>query len=149
MNKHVDTAEKIGHPLLVQACMKHCPAGFLPFRQYVLVKQFDHLRKKLRETYGKGNIHLVSGHFQIFKEESVLKAVHFKNGATFYLRAGIVETTKEHPRKRMFHAGREIEAGPPDWTRGCSACGDKPVVPQTGLCGPCTFGESITANGNW
>lgn len=36
-----------------------------------------------------------------------------------------------------------------DWTRGCEVCGEKPVVNATGLCGPCTFGESETYGGNW
>jgi hypothetical protein len=26
--------------------------------------------------------------------------------------------------------------------RGCSNCGAVPAIPETGLCGPCTFGES-------
>ncbi len=37
----------------------------------------------------------------------------------------------------------------PDWSRCCENCDAKPVVPQTGLCGPCTFGEAETAGGNW
>jgi len=37
----------------------------------------------------------------------------------------------------------------PDWSRECAVCGDSPVVPITGLCGPCTYGESETAEGNW
>lgn len=37
----------------------------------------------------------------------------------------------------------------PDWTGECSVCGDSPIVPDTGLCGPCTFGEADTAGGNW
>lgn len=36
-----------------------------------------------------------------------------------------------------------------DYTRKCEVCGAKPVVKATGLCGPCTFGESNTAGGNW
>ncbi len=36
-----------------------------------------------------------------------------------------------------------------DWTRGCQNCDQKPVVNMTGLCGPCTWGESDTINGNW
>jgi hypothetical protein len=32
---------------------------------------------------------------------------------------------------------------------GCEVCGATPVVPETGLCGPCTFGEAETAGGNW
>jgi hypothetical protein len=41
------------------------------------------------------------------------------------------------------------EATAPDWTRTCSNCGARPIVPVTGLCGPCTFGEADTIGGNW
>lgn len=37
----------------------------------------------------------------------------------------------------------------PDWNRKCLVCGASPVVPVTGLCGPCTFGEAETVGGNW
>ena len=37
----------------------------------------------------------------------------------------------------------------PDWTRVCENCGEIPIVPFTGLCGPCTFGEADTIGGNW
>lgn len=37
----------------------------------------------------------------------------------------------------------------PDWTKRCEVCGQSPIVPLTGLCGPCTFGEADTAGGNW
>ena len=37
----------------------------------------------------------------------------------------------------------------PDWTHQCEVCGATPVVPITGMCGPCTFGEADTAGGNW
>lgn len=37
----------------------------------------------------------------------------------------------------------------PDYTRSCSSCGAKPVLPLTGMCGPCSFGEAETAGGNW
>jgi len=37
----------------------------------------------------------------------------------------------------------------PDWTHCCSVCGVSPVVPATGMCGPCTFGEADTAGGGW
>lgn len=37
----------------------------------------------------------------------------------------------------------------PDWERRCEVCGNSPVVPITGMCGPCTFGEAETAGGNW
>lgn len=47
------------------------------------------------------------------------------------------ELTKDDPEVR------------PDYSRGCSNCGDSPIVPVTGMCGPCTFGEAETAGGNW
>lgn len=37
----------------------------------------------------------------------------------------------------------------PDWTKQCEVCGATPIVPATGMCGPCTFGEADTAGGNW
>ena len=47
-----------------------------------------------------------------------------------------------HPKKKK-------KVGEPDWTRGCDNCGASPIVPETGLCGPCNFGEADTAGGNW
>lgn len=37
----------------------------------------------------------------------------------------------------------------PDWSQECLVCGMTPVVPSTGMCGPCTFGEADTIGGNW
>lgn len=37
----------------------------------------------------------------------------------------------------------------PDWKGKCELCGASPIVPITGMCGPCTFGEADTAGGNW
>jgi hypothetical protein len=37
----------------------------------------------------------------------------------------------------------------PDWDHDCEVCGARPIVPATGMCGPCTFGEAETADGNW
>jgi hypothetical protein len=37
----------------------------------------------------------------------------------------------------------------PDWITPCEICGEVPMVPATGMCGPCTFGEADTAGGNW
>lgn len=37
----------------------------------------------------------------------------------------------------------------PDWTRKCENCGQAPIVPLTGMCGPCTWGEAETVAGNW
>lgn len=37
----------------------------------------------------------------------------------------------------------------PDYSGECEVCGQSPIVPATGMCGPCTFGEADTAGGNW
>jgi hypothetical protein len=37
----------------------------------------------------------------------------------------------------------------PDWQQGCDNCGQKPVVPMSGLCGPCHFGTAEAINGGW
>ena len=37
----------------------------------------------------------------------------------------------------------------PDWEGECEVCGSSPIVPLTGMCGPCTFGEADTIGGNW
>lgn len=37
----------------------------------------------------------------------------------------------------------------PDWARKCEVCRATPIVPLTGLYGPCTWGEADTASGGW
>ena len=37
----------------------------------------------------------------------------------------------------------------PDWSMPCDNCGASPIVPLTGLCGPCNFGEADTIQGGW
>lgn len=37
----------------------------------------------------------------------------------------------------------------PDYSFKCEACEAVPVFPPTGMCGPCTFGEADTLDGNW
>ena len=49
-------------------------------------------------------------------------------------------------RKRISPTSDQID---PDWEKKCENCGASPIVPETGLCGPCTFGEADTANGEW
>ena len=37
----------------------------------------------------------------------------------------------------------------PDWSLKCSNCEASPIVPLSGLCGPCHFGAADTLNGEW
>lgn len=61
--------------------------------------------------------------------------------------------SEQQKRERLMKSARDQglpqESLLPDYTRACEACGAKPIVPATGLCGPCSFGEADTANGNW
>lgn len=36
-----------------------------------------------------------------------------------------------------------------NWNWKCQNCESVPTVGDTGLCGPCCFGEASTINGNW
>jgi hypothetical protein len=45
--------------------------------------------------------------------------------------------------------GRHRANGEADWTRKCGVCGNIPILPETGMCGPCTFGDASTVNGEW
>ena len=51
-------------------------------------------------------------------------------------------------RKKQARASDKQDAEP-DWEHSCENCGAVPIVPATGLCGPCTFGEAETIDGNW
>lgn len=42
-----------------------------------------------------------------------------------------------------------LEGLRPFYGFGCSICEAAPIVPDTGLCGPCTWGESRMRNGCW
>jgi hypothetical protein len=53
---------------------------------------------------------------------------------------------RKKPLKQVKADGSDLRH---DWNHQCENCGATPVVPETGLCGPCTFGEAETANGNW
>ncbi len=44
---------------------------------------------------------------------------------------------------------RQRENLRPDWSQRCLNCDASPIVPATGLCGPCTFGEADTSGGGW
>ena len=37
----------------------------------------------------------------------------------------------------------------PNYEDKCVVCEQVPTMPLTGMCGPCTTGESATAGGNW
>lgn len=56
---------------------------------------------------------------------------------------------KHRPKKKPKVITKDDPKARPDYSRGCLNCGDSPIVPITGMCGPCTFGEAETHGGNW
>lgn len=53
----------------------------------------------------------------------------------------------KHKKKETFRS--DAKETKPDYSSKCDVCGETPVVPATGMCGPCSFGEAGTAGGNW
>jgi hypothetical protein len=51
-----------------------------------------------------------------------------------------------HIQREELESKRDLK---PNWTGECENCGASPIVPATGMCGPCTFGQADTAGGNW
>lgn len=59
------------------------------------------------------------------------------------------ERERKHVQRRKRkheERGSDIE---PDYEGQCESCGASPILPVSGLCGPCTFGEAETVEGNW
>lgn len=60
---------------------------------------------------------------------------------------------RKHPRPQPSETPKPgaalVDDMTPDWTKKCEVCGQSPIVPLTGMCGPCTFGEASTYGGNW
>ena len=50
--------------------------------------------------------------------------------------------------KRVPTKGQDADTAP-DWGGKCTVCKQSPIVPITGMCGPCSFGEADTNGGNW
>jgi len=55
----------------------------------------------------------------------------------------------EAQRLRLLDESGDDPETAPDWSAKCDVCNASPVMPATGLCGPCTTGEADTAGGNW
>jgi hypothetical protein len=55
----------------------------------------------------------------------------------------MTQNTAEHEELENLAAFR------PNWRHRCTVCAAIPVVSATGLCGPCTWGESDTVGGAW
>jgi hypothetical protein len=60
-----------------------------------------------------------------------------------------MQHTKDTPKRKLFRKNTFTPEYDPDWTSECEVCGQSPIVPLTGMCGPCTFGEADTVAGNW
>jgi len=59
------------------------------------------------------------------------------------------QKNKKRAREKRREATQPDSDTAPNWEGKCELCGDGPTVGDTGLCGPCCFGEADTAGGNW
>ena len=56
---------------------------------------------------------------------------------------------QKHQARKRGPGVTQVKDVEPDWAGQCENCGASPIVPLTGMCGPCTFGEADTIDGNW
>lgn len=61
---------------------------------------------------------------------------------------GLVRQLRHAKPKRQRPAGPDDQAFK-NYDVRCENCDAVPTVGDLGLCGPCTFGEAETADGNW
>jgi hypothetical protein len=57
--------------------------------------------------------------------------------------------TRKHLQDAAKPTLKQYGLNEPNWFGECSNCGASPTHPQTGMCGPCTFGEAEMVGGNW
>jgi hypothetical protein len=62
---------------------------------------------------------------------------------------GSCREAKSIQHKKRFRVKKKEPNTKPDWGHNCMVCDETPILPVTGMCGPCTFGEAETAGGNW
>lgn len=61
----------------------------------------------------------------------------------------MTRTERDDYEKRRVVLKEDDPRVTPDWSHRCEVCGARPILPLTGMCGPCTFGEAETAGGEW
>jgi hypothetical protein len=153
VNASTQTARKLDHPLLIEACLKKAPEGYVPIKQCTDCQE-GAIKKDMVAEYGKDNVQIVRGHFEIFKDKSTKKlvALPIERGCIVYVRKSRLDAMEERKQRLLVldpKTKKMVPAGDPDYAHECTSCGDKPVVPQTQMCGVCTWGELDRANGNW
>ncbi len=52
-------------------------------------------------------------------------------------------------KKQERQAAEDADPARKNWSYACDNCEGTPTVGDTGLCGPCCWGEAETINGNW
>lgn len=59
-----------------------------------------------------------------------------------------VDLNNHQRAKHRIQTPTNVDAEP-DWEGECEVCGASPIVPLTGMCGPCSFGQASAIGGNW
>lgn len=91
---------------------------------------------------------MISGPIELKCKDCKHPFVFTVDDQRFHEKRGFKQPKRCKSCRRKKREEREDDNSP-DWEGKCDVCGMSPIVPGTGLCGPCTFGEADTINGNW
>lgn len=118
-------------------------------RFYVDFKDAAGKPQKLQEVGEKKNPDLKIGGISLTREQvrAILPSItRFADTG----RLGKSPTRQQMTRRDIFKEnGFSSSEAEPNWNGKCDVCGASPIMPLTGMCGPCTFGEADTIDGNW
>lgn len=107
MKKHAETAERLEHPLIKETVAKYAKDGFVPLRQVTVGRAVGKIVKEVRAEYGKDNVRVRPGHYQVFKEGKHFRLTHFDNGCIIFVK-DIPESgaaVEPSPNKPLFQRG--------------------------------------------
>lgn len=129
-------------PQVLARINEDCPKGFV-FERQVLHGPIGPIKKTVEKQHGADNCVVLPGHWVAVPQEKrgagpKDPAMFLTEGCRVYVRAA--PPKKKRPMIKV--NGRDTEAWEPDYSRKCKECDAGPVVPQTGLCALCQWGDS-------
>lgn len=145
MSVKIQTAEKIDHPVLMEACQKKAPKGYRPVRQFIRRTVQDAVRW-VRTNMHFEDVVAIPGHFQLMFKGSERKLTWCNYGALAFVKGEPkvqVETARVVTSRQVKDPKtKKLVAAIRDPKGECSSCGESTTVVQTGMCAICTWGDN-------
>lgn len=117
------------------------PAAILAAQNKLILRQCSAVHYQLKCSNPEWTINIYPSTQRLYNDRQLPGPFLDFDDVAFDLvdivQAGI-QARDRPPKKR---SASKLDA---DWSVGCSNCGAIPIVKETGLCGPCTFGEADT-----